>query len=178
MLVLDAVFRVPLVGRLLAAAKHIPVSAGAGQRSVEEAVAALASGLSVGIFPEGRISPEEGLASLRTGAVRIAAAAGVPIVPVGIWQDPDESLTVNTKVGGIQALGRYNLGGRCVIAFGQPLDFGLAAEDRQGVKAATALLEAEIGRLAARCETVGLRLKRARNFWLGSWGSSLLPCEA
>jgi len=161
---------VPILGRLLAAVGHIPVVAGEGQRAVSAAVAALGSGASVGIFPEGCISPDGGLSPLRTGAARIAAAAGVPIVPVGIWQDLDATLTVNTKVGGVQERGRFNLAGRCVIEFGRPLRFDVGPGDREGIRQATAVLESEIKRLAARCKAIGLEAKRARGLWpRGLW---------
>lgn len=170
LLILGAVFRLPLLGRILAAAGHIAVVPGEGQRAVDAAVAALGSGVSVGIFPEGCISPDGGLSPLRTGALRIAAAAGVPIVPVGIWQDPDATLTVDTKVGGVQEHGRFNLAGRCVIELGRPLRFEVDPGDREGIRRATALLEAEIKRLAARCRAIGAEAKRARGLWpRGLW---------
>jgi 1-acyl-sn-glycerol-3-phosphate acyltransferase len=170
LLILGAVFRVPILGRILAAVGHIPVLPGGGQTAVSAAAAALASGVSVGIFPEGCISPDEGLSPLRTGALRIAALAGVPIVPVGIWQDPDTTLTVNTKVGGDQERGRFNLWGGCVIELGRPLRFDVRPEDREGIRKATAILESEIKRLAARCKAVGTRAKNARFPWQrGLW---------
>lgn len=176
LLILGAVFRVPLLGRILAAAGHIPVLPGEGQRAVSAAVAALGSGASVGIFPEGCISPDGGLSPLRTGAARIAAASGVPIVPVGIWQDPDATLTVDTKVGGVQEHGRFNLAGRCVIELGRPLRFEVDPEDREGIRRATALLESEIKRLAARCRAVGMEAKRARDQRSrGLWPRGLWP---
>jgi 1-acyl-sn-glycerol-3-phosphate acyltransferase len=39
----------------------------------------------VGIFPEATISRALELKEFKTGAVRIAAAAGVPVVPVIVW---------------------------------------------------------------------------------------------
>ena len=44
-----------------------------------------AQGEAVGIFPEATISRSMELKEFKTGAVRIAAAAGVPIVPVIMW---------------------------------------------------------------------------------------------
>ena len=45
----------------------------------------LRAGEAVGIFPEATISRAMELKELKTGAVRIAAAAGVPLVPVILW---------------------------------------------------------------------------------------------
>jgi 1-acyl-sn-glycerol-3-phosphate acyltransferase len=45
----------------------------------------LRSGEIVGIFPEATISRSFELKELKTGAARLAAAAGVPLVPVVLW---------------------------------------------------------------------------------------------
>ena len=45
----------------------------------------LEAGEAVGIFPEATISRAMELKEFKTGAVRIAAAAGVPLVPVVLW---------------------------------------------------------------------------------------------
>ena len=45
----------------------------------------LRDGEAVGIFPEATISRAFVLKEFKTGAVRIAAAAGVPLVPVILW---------------------------------------------------------------------------------------------
>ena len=45
----------------------------------------LAAGEAVGIFPEATISRALELKEFKTGAVRIAATAGVPLVPVVMW---------------------------------------------------------------------------------------------
>lgn len=51
------------------------------RRAYEAAVAALRSGHLVLVAPEGRISPTGELLEFRTGAVRMAQRAGVPVVP-------------------------------------------------------------------------------------------------
>jgi 1-acyl-sn-glycerol-3-phosphate acyltransferase len=45
----------------------------------------LRAGEAVGIFPEATISRALELKEFKTGAVRIAASAGVPVVPVILW---------------------------------------------------------------------------------------------
>jgi 1-acyl-sn-glycerol-3-phosphate acyltransferase len=45
----------------------------------------LRAGEAVGIFPEATISRAMELKEFKTGAVRIAAEAGVPVVPVALW---------------------------------------------------------------------------------------------
>ena len=72
-------------GPLMRSLHHIEVDRGAGTASYDTAVDYLRSGEAVGIFPEATISRSMELKEFKTGAVRIAAAAGVPLVPVVLW---------------------------------------------------------------------------------------------
>ncbi|MGN6246507.1 MAG: MFS transporter [Motilibacteraceae bacterium] len=81
------VFTAPLLGRLLLAAGMVPVkrrTVRAGD-AVTGAVRLLRAGEAVALFPEGRITHREDALPepLRSGAVRLALAAGVPVVAVG-----------------------------------------------------------------------------------------------
>jgi 1-acyl-sn-glycerol-3-phosphate acyltransferase len=73
------------VGPLMRSLHHIEVDRGAGERSLEVALDHLKQGEAVGIFPEATISRSMEIKELKTGAVRIAAEAGVPLVPVILW---------------------------------------------------------------------------------------------
>ena len=75
----------PWVGPLMRSLHHIEVDRGEGVASFHTAVDYLRSGEAVGIFPEATISRAMELKDFKTGAVRIAAEAGVPIVPVILW---------------------------------------------------------------------------------------------
>lgn len=93
----------PLLTQLLASISVFPVRRGHGdQTAVAAAVELVKSGRVVGMFPEGTRSKDSKLKQGKTGAVRIAAAAGAPIVPavvIGsaammsqfgqIWRRPD-----------------------------------------------------------------------------------------
>jgi 1-acyl-sn-glycerol-3-phosphate acyltransferase len=74
-----------VTGPLMRSLHHIEVDRGAGEASYRTAVDYLRGGEAVGIFPEATISRAMELKELKTGAVRIAAAAGVPLVPVILW---------------------------------------------------------------------------------------------
>ena len=74
-----------LTGPLMKGAKHVPVERGTGPESMAAATAALQSGEIMGMFPEGRVSASWELLPFKTGAVRLAQQAGVPIVPCTIW---------------------------------------------------------------------------------------------
>ena len=60
-------------------------TAATGSSRSTTAVDYLRAGEAVGIFPEATISRAMELKEFKTGAVRIAAEAGVPLVPVILW---------------------------------------------------------------------------------------------
>jgi 1-acyl-sn-glycerol-3-phosphate acyltransferase len=72
-------------GPLMRSMHHIRVDRGDGGESAREAVRYLRSGDVVGIFPEATISRSFQIKELKTGAVRIAAEARVPVLPVVLW---------------------------------------------------------------------------------------------
>lgn len=72
-------------GPIMRSLHHIEVDRGDGIGSFHKAVEYLKSGELVGIFPEATISRAMELKEFKTGAVRIAAAAGVPLIPVVLW---------------------------------------------------------------------------------------------
>ena len=72
-------------GPLMRSLHHIEVDRGEGVASFHTAVDYLRAGEAVGIFPEATISRSMELKDFKTGTVRIAAAAGVPLVPVILW---------------------------------------------------------------------------------------------
>ena len=81
----DVVFRHPVAGPLMRGMKHIPVDREAGAGAYAAAVQALQAGELVGVFPEGTTSRSYTIKGFKTGAARMAAEAGVPIVPVVTW---------------------------------------------------------------------------------------------
>lgn len=72
-------------GPVMRSMHHIEVDRGDGMDSYKEAVRYLEEGEAVGIFPEATISRSFEIKEIKTGAVRIAAAAGVPLLPVTLW---------------------------------------------------------------------------------------------
>ena len=75
----------PVSGPIMRACRHIEVDRADGEASATRARELLEQGELVGIFPEATISRAMEIKELKTGAVRIAAAAGVPLVPVVLW---------------------------------------------------------------------------------------------
>ena len=64
---------------------HSPVDRTAGAAGFDRAVHDLHRGEIVGVFPEATISRSFVLKDFKTGAARMAAAAGVPLIPMATW---------------------------------------------------------------------------------------------
>ncbi len=79
------VFDKKLPGVLMRGMHHISVDREAGAESYRNAVAALRAGELIGMFPEATISRSFCLKEFKTGAARMAAEAGVPLVPSVVW---------------------------------------------------------------------------------------------
>ena len=125
------VFNHPVAGFLMRGMHHISVDRSAGAASFRRAIEALRAGEIVGVFPEATISMSFELKAFKNGAVRMAADAGVPLIPLVIWGYQ----RVWTK-GLPKRLGRHHVPIR--IAIGEPMRV-TPTEDRDA--AARALRE-------------------------------------
>lgn len=76
---------VPVVNYVIKHIKLIPVDRSAGAGSYDVAVQRLREGELVGLHPEATISRSFELREFKTGAARMAHAAGVPLIPVIVW---------------------------------------------------------------------------------------------
>ena len=101
-------------GPLMRGMHHIPVDRGAGASSFRAAVGALKAGEIVGVFPEATISRAFELKDFKSGAIRMAQAADVPLIPMAIWG----SQRVWTK-DHPKRLGRTNI--PITLSVGEPL---------------------------------------------------------
>ncbi len=110
----EAVFRHRIAGPLMRSYHHIPVDRAAGAGSYRNAVHALRDGELVGVFPEATISRSFTVKEIKSGAVRMAAAGGVPLVPMVVWGGQ----RMLTK-GGPRRLGQRHL--PIVILVGEPM---------------------------------------------------------
>lgn len=79
------VFDHKISGPLMRGMKHIPVDREAGATAFREAVTALRAGELIGVFPEATISRSFELKEFKSGAVRMAQAARVPVIPMVVW---------------------------------------------------------------------------------------------
>jgi 1-acyl-sn-glycerol-3-phosphate acyltransferase len=78
-------FDKPVVGWLLRGMRHISVDMKAGAAAFSEAIVALRSGELLGVFPEAGVNRSFTVRDLKTGTVRMAVEAGVPIIPIAVW---------------------------------------------------------------------------------------------
>jgi 1-acyl-sn-glycerol-3-phosphate acyltransferase len=82
----DALFKVPLLGKLISALGAFPVDVrkGKGEAAYREALRVLEGGDALGIFPEGQRSEVGPMGELRSGVARLAIETGAAIVPITI----------------------------------------------------------------------------------------------
>ena len=127
-------FKVPVLRRYLHLAGYIPVLHGNGRATLEQARRRLEAGRTVGIFPEGALSPLDGGAHRpRTGAARLALSTGVPVVPVGVYPQRERIRFVEHRVADTVEVGRWYPGGPYAMTAGTPMRFEGNAADRTAV---------------------------------------------
>lgn len=87
----ESLFRIPVVGAALRATKMIPVSrastATAAKETIRHAEMLVEQGQGVIVYPEGTLTRDPDLWPMRgkTGAVRLALEADIPLIPVAHW---------------------------------------------------------------------------------------------
>ena len=114
------VFDNKLAGPLMRGMHHINVDRSNGSASFVAALRALKAGEIIGIFPEGTVSTSFEIKGLKSGAVRLAMGAGVPIIPTIIWG----SQRIWTK-GVKRDLRRKNY--PVTVSFGEPIFYERSA---------------------------------------------------
>jgi 1-acyl-sn-glycerol-3-phosphate acyltransferase len=147
-LILETLFKVPLFGRSLRMAGHVPVMCGNGRAALEEGIRLVKSGRSVMIFPEGVISPAEGFHKAHTGIARLALATGAPVVPVGISLDHRLVRFVTTKED--QEPGAWYLHGPYAMTVGEAVTFTGDPNDYTQVRSITNQVMERVGELKHR----------------------------
>lgn len=114
-----------IVAWFLKAVGQVPLDRSGGRVSMDglgPVLQVLADGGLVGIYPEGTRSPDGRLYKGRTGVARMALAAGVPVIPVAMFD------TGTRKVLGVPWIWKPR------IVIGEPLDFSAYAgrhDDRE-----------------------------------------------
>jgi 1-acyl-sn-glycerol-3-phosphate acyltransferase len=81
----QSVFDNKISGPLMRGMRHISVDRDNGAASFRQAAAALKGGEVVGVFPEATISESFTVKEIKSGAVRLARSAKVPLIPMAVW---------------------------------------------------------------------------------------------
>lgn len=125
----SSLFEGGLVGRWFRAAGHVRVDRQRGGGGFADALDAVRAGALVVVYPEGSIStaPGSGLLPLKTGAVRLAVEAGVPLLPVA-QLGAQEILPAYSRRLRIRPLRRPTVS----IQVGRPMDLEGARTCRAG----------------------------------------------
>jgi 1-acyl-sn-glycerol-3-phosphate acyltransferase len=152
-LVTSNAFEMPLFGYFLHQCRQISVIPGRGKDALDQAELRLKSGQSVGIFPEGLVSPHEGgYHSGRSGAARLALSTGVPVVPVGIYLPRERNVYISSRLSGKHTAAYWYLRGPYGMTIGEPEQFRGDPEDQGLVYSVTARLMERIHILAEESE--------------------------
>ncbi len=144
------VFDAPVVGRLARALGGIPVErdhrSGGGPGPMGQAAAALRAGEVVIVLPQGTIprGPDffDPVLRGRTGAARLAAETGAPVVPIGLW-GTDRVWPRSARVPNMTALLHPP---KVTVIVGRPVTLGstdAVADTRSIMEAISELLPAE-----------------------------------
>ena len=160
-LITEACFKLPGLGAFLRAAGHVPVVSGSGRAALDEGIRLLRAGRTVGIFPEGALSPldQPGRSDCcrpHTGVARLALAACVPVIPVGISLDPGQIIFRDSVIDGVTEHVRWYCRGPYFATIGSPLALAGSLEDREAVRAATALI---MDRIMCLAQQSALRMR-------------------
>jgi 1-acyl-sn-glycerol-3-phosphate acyltransferase len=130
-----------LAGPAISAAGHVVVGYSGRADAYDAAMAKLRAGEYVGVFPEAGVSRSFTVRECRTGAVRMAAEAGVPVIPVAVWG----AHRILTRGHGFSAGRAWRAPVR--IHVGEPLAFAPGDD----VAAGTAELRARLQDGIAKC---------------------------
>jgi 1-acyl-sn-glycerol-3-phosphate acyltransferase len=159
-LISETLFKVPVFGRYLRQAGHVPVVAGNGRAAFEGARQLLEAGRTIGIFPEGTISPlDGGFHNAHTGAARLALSTGAIVIPVGIHLQRERIRLIETEVDGEIEVGTWYLRGPYAMTMGEPMHFAGDVEDREYIRSVSDQIMRRIIHLAGQG---GQRMKEAQ----------------
>ena len=147
-LITEMCFRILGLGQFLRQAGHIPVVDGKGRAAFDEAVKLLRVGRTVGIFPEGALSPLEGVCPPHTGVARLALTTGAPIIPVGIGLQREHITFREITAGGKTEIARWYFHGPYAVTAGEAMHFEGEVEDREHVRAVSQRIMQRISLLA------------------------------
>lgn len=124
----ESLFRVPVLGWVLRATGMVPVarssSAASAKQTLETSEMLVERGRGVIVYPEGTLTRDPDLWPMRgkTGAVRLAMAGGLPVIPMVHWG----AQAIMPRYG---KLSLWPLRKRMTVVIGDPIDLSAYERD-------------------------------------------------
>lgn len=118
----ESLFRVPVLGWALRATGMVPVarssSAASAKQTLQTSAELVERGRGVIVYPEGTLTRDPDLWPMRgkTGAVRLAAAGGIPLIPFAHWGVQE----IMPRYGKLRFPRRREV----TVVVGEPIDLG------------------------------------------------------
>ena len=98
----DSVFKIPILGKIIASSGQIPVARESDKAShaLDSALGLLQVGHCVGIYPEGTLTRDPKLWPMvaKTGIARLAIISKAPVIPIAQWGDQNLLAPYSKKV--------------------------------------------------------------------------------
>ena len=98
----DSVFKIPILGKIIASSGQIPVARESDKAShaLDSALGLLQVGHCVGIYPEGTLTRDPKLWPMvaKTGIARLAIMSKAPVIPIAQWGDQNLLAPYSKKV--------------------------------------------------------------------------------
>ncbi|WP_051198490.1 lysophospholipid acyltransferase family protein [Gordonia shandongensis] len=139
-LIKSEVMDVGIMRFLVKHARAVPVDRSAGREAYRVAVADLRAGEIIVVYPESTLSRSFELKEFKTGAVRMASEAGVPVIPTIVWGSQRQW----TK-GAKRRMGRSRI--PVDVAFGEPLHVTPRDDPEEATRRLRAAMEALLHRV-------------------------------
>jgi 1-acyl-sn-glycerol-3-phosphate acyltransferase len=134
-LIKNVLFDIPLFGKYLYFAGHIPVKVDQGKIAFEKALKLLKKGVTIIVFIEGDLSrPFHRMGRPKTGAVRLALSSGAPIIPIGISVKKIHIKNLRSVIKGVQEWGRWYFRGPYALTIGKSMNFSGSAKNTDRVR--------------------------------------------
>ena len=119
-LIQASTFSVPILGFLLRKSGQIPVIKGQGKQALDIALEHLSNGQTIVIFPEGRLNHGKGFFRAGSGAIVLAKNSGAPILPIGFYVSPHDTVVVKGKIQNRKTFAHWQIKGCCHVHIGRP----------------------------------------------------------